>query len=329
MKVKIGLIGCGGISRRHIDAYLSLKDLIEIKATVDIVVDKARNAAEKVGAEKYYRDYIEMLEKEDIDAVDICLPHSLHSRVSIDAMHYGKNILCEKPIARNLIEAERMIEVSKKTGKILMIGENWRFMPWTNMVKKLIDEKIIGRPFLAKSEMLGYPLDLATSGWKTRKKEVGGGVTIDSGIHNIDIVRWVMGDVTEVTALSNRIVRGEIEGEDTSCILFKHKNDAISTLILSWAVKNPFTVDLLEIYGDGGSLKGFFDRVEVKNRERKIFSVRRGSGFREEIRHFAQCILGVEKLRFPPEEAYKDLMIVDAIYKSMETGKTIKVEGNL
>ena len=330
MVVRIGLIGCGGISREHISAYLKLKGKAEVVATADLVEERAMNASRAVGAETHYTDYRDILRRPDIDAVDICLPHHLHAKVAVEAAEAGKHILCEKPIARSLKEADSMIDAARRYGVKLMIAENWRFLSQVNVAKQVVENGELGTVFLAKSSLISFPGDLVPSGWKLYAEKVGGGVSIDSGIHNVDMVRWVIGEVKTVTALTNRLVRTEITGEDTGCILFRHVSDTVSVLTLTWAAR--FSADKeypLKIYGSEGALAwpAWDNRVMVyKDGECRVIKTKPFSeSFRAEIEHFATCIELDETPLTCGEEARRDLQLVLAAYESAKTGRTVRV----
>lgn len=330
MTVRIGLIGCGGISREHISAYLKLRDRVEVVATADLLEERAINAARAVGAESYYTDYRSILRRPDVDAVDICLPHHLHAKVAVEAAEAGKHVLCEKPIARNLEEADSMIDAAKRYGVKLMIAENWRFLPHVNVAKRLVEGRELGVVFLAKTDLVGFPRDLAPSGWKLDAEKVGGGVSIDSGIHNVDMIRWVVGEVRTVTAFTNRLIRTEITGEDTGCILFRHVSDALSVLTLTWAAR--FSADReypLKVYGSEGSLAwAAWDDYVIVCRGGETMTVKAGDfseSFKAEIEHFVDCIELDKTPLTSGEEARRDLELVLAAYESAKTGRAVEV----
>ena len=137
-RIKIGLIGCGIISKLHVEAYLKLKDTFEIVAVCDIREDLAKTVAEKLQITNVYRDYHELLAGTDIDAVDIMLPHYLNESVTIDAAKAGKHVLVEKPVAPTLAAANNMIEAANSAGITLMVAENERYDPVHLKVKDLL-----------------------------------------------------------------------------------------------------------------------------------------------------------------------------------------------
>jgi predicted dehydrogenase len=323
--VKLGLIGCGGISRAHINAYRSLADRVKVVAVADIVESRAKSAAEATGAEAYYLDYRKILERRDIDAVDMCLPHDLHAKVTVEAAEAGKHVLCEKPIARTLREADQMIEAAKRNNVKLMIAENYRFIPEVEAARVLINQGVIGKVFLGKTDFSAFPEDLAQSGWKLYAERVGGGVVIDSGIHYVDLMRWLLGEVEAVVAFTNHLIRLEITGEDTGCILFRHRSGAISVLALTWAVRHTGEEFLFKVYGSEGTLacstcltlykEGGARRIEVKSRD----------SFTAEIEHFINCVEKDETPLVTGEEARRDLELVLATYEAAVKGCAVRV----
>lgn len=328
-QVIFGLIGCGGISRRHIKAYGNLKNRIKVSAVCDAVPERAIHAMQALGAETYFTEYDRLLRRDDIEAVDICLPHDLHSIVAIAAAERGKHVLCEKPIARTLDEADAMIRAAQRMGVVLMIGENYRFLPEVARAKELISNGVIGDIFLAKADCIGFPGDLAPSGWKFDASRVGGGVVIDSGIHYVDTMRWLVGEVSSVTAFLNRLIRKEISGEDTGCLLFKHAGGAISVLTLTWAARRPMDEHLFKLYGSMGTIVNAEAGVLVlagdKPDEISKIEVEPRDSFSAEIEHIADCIVEGRHPLVDGPEARRDLELVLAAYTSAKTGETVNV----
>jgi len=222
-----------------------------------------------------------------------------------------------------------MIAAAEKNGVKLQIGENYRFIPEVVKGRQLVREGAIGDVFLAKTDCVGFPTDLAPSLWKLDASRVGGGVVIDSGIHFVDIMRWMVGEVSSVTAFLNRVVRREISGEDTGCVLFKHANDAISMLTLTWAARRVSGESLFKIYGSKGTIvngdrsvmllmadkPSGFSKVDVEPRD----------SFTAEIEHFADCVIQDMQPLMTGGEAKRDLELVLAAYASSKTGQTVKV----
>ena len=134
-KIKIAVIGCGGIANvRHLPAYQKL-DAVELVAVCDINIEKAKTTADEFGIPTYYEDYNEVLDIDGLDAVDICTPNYLHSQIAVKALENGINVFCEKPDAVSVAEADKMKAAAEASGKVLMVMRNNRYMPCSRFVK--------------------------------------------------------------------------------------------------------------------------------------------------------------------------------------------------
>ena len=144
--LKIGIIGCGGIANgKHMPALKQVKG-VEMVAFCDIVEERAVKAAKDYGTPdaKVYVDYKELLKDESIDVVHVCTPNREHSFITIDALEAGKHVYCEKPMAKNYAEAQKMVETSEKTGRVLNIGYQNRYRPDSLYLKEMC--KAVGIP---------------------------------------------------------------------------------------------------------------------------------------------------------------------------------------
>ena len=138
-KVRVGIIGCGGIANgKHMPKLKKLDDKLELVAFCDIVLERAEAAAKKFGTEdaKVYEDYKELLKDETIDVVHVCTPNRSHSFITIDALEAGKHVMCEKPMAKTAADAKRMVEAAEATGKKLTIGYQHRQKPESIFAKQ-------------------------------------------------------------------------------------------------------------------------------------------------------------------------------------------------
>ena len=198
-KIKIGIIGCGTIANSaHIPNYMKNPD-VEIKYFCDILPEKAQAAVEKYGCGTAVEDYHVVLNDPEIDAVSVCTPNYGHSVISIDALHAGKNVLCEKPAARIYSEALKMQEAQHETGKILNIGVVNRFNDAVNQIKALIDAGELGELYHIYVSFRAHRSIPGLGGAFTTKDIAGGGALIDWGVHYLDIVMYCLGDPKPVT----------------------------------------------------------------------------------------------------------------------------------
>ena len=194
-KLRIGIIGNGGIAKwAHIPAYKNM-DNVEIIAVCDIIEERAKEASEMLGGKPaVFTDYKELLKAEGLDAVDICTPNYLHSIIAVDALHAGLHVFCEKPDAVSVEEALKMGQAAKETGKTLMVMRNNRFHTASQYLKKYIADGKAGEIYAGRcgwQRRRGIP---GKGGWFTTKAQSGGGPLIDLGVHMIDLSIWLMGN---------------------------------------------------------------------------------------------------------------------------------------
>ena len=209
MSFKIALVGCGGMGRRHAHGYIELRkyfDIVEMVAVCDVHHDVAATVAGEIGeatgaTPDIYTDFDDMLSKADLDGVAIVTSTPMHHLFAIKAMNAGLHVITEKPMGLTLKACRQMQEVSESTGKVLAVAENYRRDPMNRLTKSLIDSGAIGTPYFA--------LDIGVNSsdgavmhstvWRA-KKEQAGGAPLDAGVHNADMLLYLMGGANTVFA---------------------------------------------------------------------------------------------------------------------------------
>ncbi len=191
-KLKVAVIGCGSIGSVHAERYAKC-DRAELGWLVDIVPQKAAALARTHGVANVTADYHEALQDPSVDAVSVCLPNDLHCPVTLDCLRAGKHVLCEKPIALDLGQAERMRAQAKSSSRQLAIGVVNRFNDYVNLVRATIAEGTLGELYHVSFTFKGYRSIPGLGGWFTTKSRSGGGVMIDWGIHFLDLVLYCTG----------------------------------------------------------------------------------------------------------------------------------------
>ena len=189
--IKIGIIGCGGIANgKHMPALAKVEDA-EMVAFCDIIPERAEKAAKEFGTAdaKVYTDYKELLKDKSIDVVHVCTPNRSHSFITVDALEAGKHVMCEKPMAINSAEAQKMIDAAKRTGKKLSIGYQNRFRDDSLFLKKEAEAGTFGDIYYAKATAIRA---VPTWGVFLNEYEQGGGPLIDIGTHALDLTLWMM-----------------------------------------------------------------------------------------------------------------------------------------
>jgi predicted dehydrogenase len=235
--IRVGVIGCGSIAKfRHLPE-LEFHPQVEIVAVCDANEERASKIA-RLYKTIFYINYQDLLNDTNIDAVIICLPHHLHSKVTIEAAKLGKHILCEKPIATNLEEAKEMIAMAKKNNVQLMIGHNQRFVPSHIKAKKILETGDLGKVTSFKSSF-GHS---GPENWSVEGKNnfyfndelIPFGVIGDLAIHKIDLIHHLLNEpIIHVSAMSETFQK-PTKHEDTSILLARTQSGVIGTITASW-----------------------------------------------------------------------------------------------
>ncbi len=321
--IRIGLIGCGGISRAHARGYQSLSELFQVTATCDKEKANATERAQQLGATEIYTDYEVMLREAAIDAVDICLPHDLHANVSNAASEAGKHVIVEKPIAITLAEADSMIDAANKAGTILMVALNERYDPVHERIKQMIDEGTLGHILCIRIDH-NQNVRLPEGHWIKSRARLGGGVLIGSGIHRVDLLRWFGGEVAQVANF--QVYQPErMEGEVGVVMSVLFESGCIGEVTALWAVRKAPWYEGVWVYGTEGSVYRLNDLFWDSSDGYVKLDTPEADSFTEELRHFGQCILEHRQPLTSGEEARRSLEVVLAAYRSADTEEIVRL----
>jgi len=240
-KLNIGLIGYGFMGRTHSNAYHKVKHFFDIpydpvlQVVCGLVEEEAKAFAEKWEYKSYVTDWHKVIEDENIDVVEICVPNNLHAEIAIAAAKAGKAICCEKPLALNVPQAEEMVKVVEEAGVPNLVSFNYRRVPAVTLAKQLIDEGRLGKIFHYRANFLQdwtISANVPQGGmatWRLDIKAAGSGVTGDLLAHCIDTAMWQNGPITNVCAMTETFIKermhaetGKVEpvGIDDACTFF-------------------------------------------------------------------------------------------------------------
>ena len=207
---RVGLIGCGGMGSFHAKCYEALKDLATVVAIADLDEEKAKKANQNHNAE-IFASAEELLDKADVDIVDICLPTFLHTEYAIKAMEKGCDVFLEKPVCLNLEQAEQLLQVEKKTGRKIQIGQVVRFMDEYVWLKNIVENNTYGKVLSGVFHRLSQKVVWGWENW-FQNPELSGAVALDLHIHDVDFVRYLLGDPDEVcSAQATRGADGSLQ----------------------------------------------------------------------------------------------------------------------
>jgi len=340
-KIKFGLIGCGRISKQHLNSIQFLPEA-KLVAVCDIKEDRAKNVAQRYGVD-WYKNYKELLQRPDIDIVSICTPNGLHAEIAIDVAKANKHALVEKPLAINLKETDEMIQVFSKMKKRLFSVLQVRFNPPLQALKKIVERGQLGRINSASLVVRWTrPQEYFDNDKWRGTKELDGGALLTQGIHYIDILQWILGPVESVFAKKDTVAH-KIKIEDIVVAIAKFKNGAYATIeftICTYLHNIECSITILGSRGSvkiGGTAVNEIEFWEVENLPKPVLPISvdpnvyneglyQGSCpnhifvYKELVRYFnssspSQCI--------DDREARKSIEIVEAVYKSAEENKEI------
>ncbi len=275
-KLNIGLIGCGFMGRTHSNAYLKVNKFFDLeyqpvmRAMCDLNAEKLKTFAENWGWETTETDWRALLERKDIDAIDIVCPNNMHHDIAIAAAQAGKMVLCEKPLAMSVGEGKEMVDAVEKAGVANMVWFNYRRVPAIALAKQLIDEGRIGRVFHYRAKYLQdwtISTDLPQGGdalWRLDAKVAGSGVTGDLLAHSIDTATWLIGGIDKVSAMTETFIKerthqvtGKVEAvkiDDACAFLARFKNGALATFESTRYARGRKNQNDFEINGEHGSI---------------------------------------------------------------------------
>ncbi len=270
-RISLGLIGCGFFAQNHLNAWTDLKaEGVDIVAVCDVDVDKARAAAETFGVPRWYTDAAVMFEKEQLGLVDIATQVRSHLHLVKLALGHGVPTIIQKPFGQTIAEVREMVELSRARGVFLAVHENFRFQKPLRRVAEIIRSGVIGTPSWARvSFRTGY--DIYTGQPYLAKEERF--VLMDLGVHVLDIVRVLLGEVEHLTSELQRR-NPDVAGEDTATMLLRHTSGAVSMVECTYGSRrlpDSFPETLVEVEGDKGAIVSRIgNKVEVTTNGRMM-----------------------------------------------------------
>lgn len=326
--LRVGIIGGGGIASAHLGGYRAHSDEIVAVAVADLSPALLARRAEEDGLTGY-ADYRRMLAEEDLDAVDICLPHHLHTEAIIAAAEAGKHILCEKPICTTAEDAERISAAVEASGVILMCAHNQVFRPVVRELRELVAAGSLGQIYSASATCeFELQLDEESAGWRARASESGGGQLLDSGYHPTYVLRHVVADEpVDVTAVLSNHRLTFLEGEDSAQVTVRFEGGAVGRIVTSWAYDGLPAAETVTVNGSRGSAFGTDQSltVRISGEEPVIIDLDPVDTFAAEISHFAAVLREGGRPVQDHADGIATLGIIMAAYTAAASGTTVLV----
>ena len=335
--IRFGVIGCGGIAKWHVSAIRAIEG-----ASVAAVCDEQPGRAEEFGRESgaaHFSDPARMFESGLVEAVCICTPSGLHAELCIKAVESGLHVVVEKPLAITRKSLEDVLEAEKRCGTKLAVISQMRYADDVKRVKKLLGEGRLGRINMVDLSMKYYrePSYFSGSNWRGTFAMDGGGALMNQGIHGLDLLRFICGDVLKVQCFSRTLLH-PVEVEDTLSANFVLSGGGLGVLTATTSCY-PGQTRRLEICGDKGSLaltEGSLTYMHLKDGD--VFNADRSEGshgasdpfaigfelHQRQYEDFLSCITNDTKPAVGVNEAAGTLEIAFALYESAAAGGSVE-----
>jgi predicted dehydrogenase len=346
-KLRVGVVGVGGIGYdQHLPGWAKVP-YAEVTALADTSPEALKRASASFPKAELFVDWHELVARPDLDIVDVCTPNRLHAPVSLAALHAGKHVLCEKPLATTAAEVAGLAEASHKTGRLIMTVQQLRFDKTARQLKSLIEAGMLGEIYYSRAQWLRRRL-LPARPTFTERQLAGGGAGFDIGVHVLDLACWFMGwpEPVSVSASVGAFLapredlagewgdwdRSRFEVEDFAAGLVRFANGAVLTLEASWLSFQPER-ELIRVQCFGtrgglvwpdGSLVGETNRAPWDLRLIDTAKSPTPAHY-DEILAFAEAIRHDTPSPIPVVESLKGIRILEAFYRSSEQKREVAV----
>lgn len=325
--MKLLVVGCGSIGKRHI------RNLRSIRCADILAHDVKKERLEEVkgyGIETF--DNFDEALKQEIDAVLVCTPPIFHQQQALMALQKGCHVFIEKPISHALEGLDQLISIAEKERLVTMVGFNLRFDKGLGIVKKLLGQEAVGKIITTICVVGQYlpdqhPWEDYRHGYAANRS-LGGGIILD-GMHELDYTSWFLGDIKEVCCFGGKLSSLKMDTEDIAAYLLKFKNDAIGVIEMDY-VKRVYE-RTCELIGEEGTIRWDFKEhfvkyFSVEKKEWTTFRYDKGYDinkmYLDEMRCFVNCIKGKES---PPVNAADGKRVLEVALAAKESIKTKKV----
>ena len=312
-KTRIGIIGCGGMAKNHVERFEEIAEQIEVTAVIDLDLKMAEGVAEFLpNTPMMTRDYREALNV--VDAMLVVLPHHLHKEVTIECLNAGKHVLCEKPLANTEEECLEMIEAAERNNRVLMVAYCMRFHPLVLKMKEYIDNKTFGECFQLFSH----------------------------GCHYIDLMLWMMGKPVRGTHTGTNLCTPWMEREGTSNVVIEFEGGKLGYHFGTWGArgsklkyafhahceKGMIELDLepgeLRFYGDA---EAHVPGVEVEQSVTVLFKADKAKPTNVAMKHFVECVKEGKKPLTDPLSSLDGLRVIWKLYEAEDNHEIANLEG--
>ena len=335
-KIKIALIGCGAIAKAHCAVIRELSDIADLVGVYDADHARAQAFATENGIDTVYTS-MDTLLASDAELVAICTPSGLHAPLALQCMRAGKHVVVEKPIALTADDCEAILQAEKETGKLCAPISQLRFSHDMRRAKEIIDSGVLGKPVLCDLYMKYYRDEAYyANSWRGTLKMDGGGALMNQGIHGIDLMHFLLGDIAQINGTVRTLVH-DIEVEDTAVATVIFQNGALGVIEGTTSVR-PSQPRRFELHFEKGSI--IIEEDHILSCDAPEFSLREKTELFDSSSnpmnisyayHKAQylnvlsAIAGAEPLFYTAKQAAQSVKTILAIYRSSKEEQTIRL----
>jgi UDP-N-acetylglucosamine 3-dehydrogenase len=338
-KVRFGVVGAGGITNHFHLPELKQIEEAEIVAVADLNENRARLTAQRWGIRWWYTSYLEMLERDDIDAVIVATPHPTHAEIAISALKADKHVMIQKPMATNSSDSWRIVEEARRHPrlKVMVLPFVYFDTPVYDYVKEILRENSIGHVVMAEAltshsgpekyqeevaSMFGEKVDL----WYFDRERAHGGALLDLGVYSITRITYLLGRVKSVFGYLATL--GKPTGLDDNNVIFLNmESGALAVAASSWTQKPG--QNSTRLYGTKGTI--FINQINtplmvfLDGKGWLIPQISKEKEPQHAHRHFLKCILNDIQPLGSPEEGHHVVQVIEAAYKSASTGNVVQI----
>jgi predicted dehydrogenase len=342
-QIRVGIIGGGWPGGAHARGYKESGGF-KLAAVADLIPDRRKKLVADYGPMQEYSEAKELIADKGLEAVSVCLPTYLHLPTVLAALRAGKHVICEKPPAMNAKEARKIESAAAKSGKVVLYAVQRRFGGPELASRQAITKGYAGDVFHARAQWMrtrGIPVG---TGWFPVKEKSGGGALIDIGVHMLDLAWHLLGQPRPMSVFATVYHKFKdlapkqinMDVEDSAFALIRFEGGRSLELSASWAFNQPPQQQgtLCRIYGDKAALDVYtpggaviFRNFDGNGHAKSTpLPPPRVSGHAALMRHFRECILGKATPLIGPKEGVTLMQMVDAIYRSAETGRSAEIK---
>lgn len=340
-KIRVGIVGCGGMAKGHANRFDTVKDVAEITAVADIDESRAQAVAALLpGNPAIETDYRKILDK--VDAMLLVLPHHLHHPVTIECLEAGKHVLVEKPLANSEKDCIEMIQAANRTGKVLMVAYCMRFHPLVLKMKELIDNKTYGEIFQL-SMWTEQHTEFPDGHWTRSAAMLGGGQFFSHGCHYVDLLLWMLGKPVRGMHIGTRKGTPWMEKEGTSNVTIEFENGVIGYHFGTWGARGSRLKFAFHAHCTGGMLEIDFTKGQLilhsnlaahvpdlkgdAQKEQVLLDIPHAKPTDLEMAHFIECIRTGSKPLTDPISSLEGLEVIWKLYEAEKNNTLADLRG--